>query len=34
MSKLRETGYTKAFYTLKEGVFDYVQQYLLPHAYY
>jgi ADP-L-glycero-D-manno-heptose 6-epimerase len=34
MSKLRESGYTKAFYTLKEGVFDYVQQYLLPHAYY
>ena len=34
MSKLRESGYTQAFYTLKEGVFDYVQQYLLPQAYY
>lgn len=28
MSKLRAAGYTAAFYTLEEGIQDYVQQYL------
>lgn len=30
MSKLRAAGYTAAFYTLEEGVTDYVVNYLLP----
>jgi ADP-L-glycero-D-manno-heptose 6-epimerase len=34
MSKLRSAGYTKAFYTLEEGVEDYVKNYLEPHRYY
>jgi len=28
MKKLREAGYDRSFYTLQEGVFDYVQNYL------
>ncbi len=28
MKKLRDAGYTEAFYSLEEGVRDYVQQYL------
>jgi len=34
MEKLRNAGYTKAFHTLKEGVFDYVQGYLMPQRYF
>jgi ADP-L-glycero-D-manno-heptose 6-epimerase len=34
MQKLRSIGYNKAFYTLEEGVHDYVTNYLLPKAYY
>ncbi len=34
MSKLKSIGYDKAFYTLEEGVEDYVKTYLLPGAYY
>lgn len=30
MSKLRSIGYDKPFYTLEEGVKDYVQHYLIP----
>jgi ADP-L-glycero-D-manno-heptose 6-epimerase len=28
MEKLREAGYTKAFYRLEEGIDDYVRNYL------
>ena len=28
MKKLRDTGYTKKFYSLEEGIIDYVQGYL------
>ncbi|MFD3002281.1 ADP-glyceromanno-heptose 6-epimerase [Pontibacter toksunensis] len=34
MSKLRSIGYDKPFYTLEEGVTDYVQNYLIPGRYY
>jgi ADP-L-glycero-D-manno-heptose 6-epimerase len=34
MSKLRAIGYDKPFYTLEEGVKDYVQNYLVPGKYY
>jgi len=34
MAKLREAGYTKDFYSLEEGVRDYVQHFLLKNAYY
>ncbi|GAA4443701.1 ADP-glyceromanno-heptose 6-epimerase [Pontibacter saemangeumensis] len=34
MSKLRSIGYDKPFYTLEEGVKDYVQHYLIPGEYY
>lgn len=34
MSKLRSIGYDKPFYTLEEGVKDYVQNYLIPGKYY
>lgn len=34
MSKLRSIGYDKPFYTLEEGVKDYVQGYLIPGEYY
>ena len=30
MQKLRSAGYTQAFYSLEEGVTDYVKNYLLP----
>ncbi len=33
MDKLIGVGYTKPFYTLEEGVQDYVQNYLSPNAY-
>jgi ADP-L-glycero-D-manno-heptose 6-epimerase len=33
MQKLRTIGYDKAFYTLEEGVKDYVQNYLTPGKY-
>jgi len=34
MSKLRSIGYDKPFYTLEEGVKDYVQRYLMEEKYY
>jgi ADP-L-glycero-D-manno-heptose 6-epimerase len=34
MSKLREAGYKNAFYTLEEGVIDYVRNYLAKKTYY
>lgn len=34
MSKLRSIGYDKPFYTLEEGVKDYVQNYLMEEKYY
>jgi len=34
MGKLRSIGYDKPFYTLEEGVKDYVQHYLIPGKYY
>lgn len=34
MSKLRSIGYDRPFYTLEEGVKDYVQHYLIPGKYY
>ena len=33
MNKLRSIGYDKPFYTLEEGVKDYVQNYLIPVKY-
>ena len=29
MSKLREAGYTASFYSLEDGISDYVQNYLM-----
>lgn len=34
MEKLRKVGYTKPFYSLEEGVKDYVQNYLQGHLYF
>ncbi len=34
MSKLRSIGYAKPFYTLEEGIADYVKNYLIPEKYY
>lgn len=34
MNKLRSIGYTNAFYSLEEGITDYVQNYLLEKSYY
>jgi len=34
MQKLRKAGYSDGFYTLEEGVTDYVQHYLLPQKLY
>lgn len=34
MSKLREAGYSKAFYSLEEGIEDYVKGYLMEEAAY
>lgn len=34
MSKLKQAGYTEKFYSLEEGVTDYVKNYLLPGSYY
>ena len=34
MEKLRNAGYTEDFYTLEEGIKDYVQNYLLTNLYY
>jgi ADP-L-glycero-D-manno-heptose 6-epimerase len=34
MSKLHSNGYAKPFYSLEEGVEDYVKNYLIPHRYY
>lgn len=34
MSKLKSIGYDKEFYSLEEGVKDYVQNYLSKHLYY
>lgn len=34
MAKLKSVGYDKSFYTLEEGVEDYVKNYLTEHNYY
>lgn len=34
MSKLRSAGYKKDFYSLEEGIQDYVENYLIKEAYY
>ena len=34
MEKLRQVGYKEPFYSLEEGVSDYVKNYLSPHNYY
>jgi ADP-L-glycero-D-manno-heptose 6-epimerase len=34
MNKLQSAGYSDSFYSLEEGVTDYVQQYLVPGNYY
>ena len=34
MQKLRSAGYTDAFYTLEDGVADYVREYLDQHQFY
>jgi len=34
MSKLKKSGYQDEFYTLEEGVFDYVTNYLVPNKHY
>jgi len=34
MTKLRKAGYDKPFYTLEEGVKEYVSQYLSGHRYF
>jgi ADP-L-glycero-D-manno-heptose 6-epimerase len=34
MSKLKAAGYPKAFYSLEDGVDDYVRNYLLDNNYY
>lgn len=34
MSKLRSAGYQKSFYTLEEGIQDYVENYLMKGEYY
>lgn len=34
MAKIRSVGYNKTFYTLEEGVKDYVQNYLIGHRYF
>jgi ADP-L-glycero-D-manno-heptose 6-epimerase len=34
MDKLRSIGYNKPFYSLEEGVREYVQEYLVPNKYY
>jgi ADP-L-glycero-D-manno-heptose 6-epimerase len=34
MNKLLNTGYQKAFYTLEEGIADYVKNYLIPNKYF
>lgn len=33
ISKLFEAGYTQNFYSLEEGIFDYVKNYLIPQKY-
>lgn len=33
MEKLRKVGYNKAFYSLEEGIADYVKNYLIPNKY-
>ncbi len=34
MSKLINSGYTEKFYTLEEGIFDYVKNYLIKNKYF
>ncbi len=34
MNKLQDAGYTKPFYSLEDGVGDYVKNYLLKKEYY
>ena len=33
MNKLKAIGYTQPFYTLEEGISDYVKNYLIPNRY-
>lgn len=33
MAKLKNAGYNKEFYSLEEGVYDYVRNYLIPEKY-
>jgi ADP-L-glycero-D-manno-heptose 6-epimerase len=33
MTKLKDAGYTEPFYSLEEGINEYVQQYLMPGKY-
>jgi ADP-L-glycero-D-manno-heptose 6-epimerase len=34
MEKLQKAGYSKAFYSLEEGISDYVTNYLIPGKYF
>jgi ADP-L-glycero-D-manno-heptose 6-epimerase len=34
MNKLIEAGYSKSFFSLENGIDDYVKNFLLPHKYY
>jgi len=34
MIKLREAGYSESFFSLEDGIDDYVKNFLLPHKYY
>jgi ADP-L-glycero-D-manno-heptose 6-epimerase len=34
MEKIRKAGYTQAFTSLEDGVYDYVTNYLIPHRYF
>lgn len=34
MNKLREAGYAESFFSLEEGIDDYVKNFLFPHKYY
>ncbi|MBL7732102.1 MAG: ADP-glyceromanno-heptose 6-epimerase, partial [Chitinophagaceae bacterium] len=34
MQKLKDAGYAEEFYSLEEGVSDYVRNFLVPHKYY
>jgi ADP-L-glycero-D-manno-heptose 6-epimerase len=34
MSKIQKAGYNKPFWSLEDGIDDYVKKYLVPNAYY